>query len=572
MICNLFSEPIYFLFTSGVPTLLYYAYIPTTILTFFVGVYVFRNGEHSLLNRLFLTITTLLSIWTTSTLIEWTNIHSDLILFLWSFYNLILGLLAIFFIYFFYVFLNKKDISVRLKVFFLVLLAPVLIISPTSLNLSGFNITTCDAFEFEWTPLVLYCASLGVLAMIWIFVLLIRKYRTSIPDLKKQISLMGTGIEAFLFLFFIWTNLTYYLSEIGALPDSQLEMYGMFGIVVFIIYISILMVRFKAFSTKTFGAQVLIFALIALIGSQFFYATNIPSIIVTSVTLVVTGVIGINLMRSVKKEIEQRERIEKVEKDLEAANAHLKELDVQKTEFISFATHQLRGPLTAVKGYASLLIEGDYGEMTDQVKGAVKVIYESTQSLLLIVGDYLNVSRMEQGRMKYDIAEFDLRALVDDTVKELSPNVSYAGLTLNFENSKETCLVNADKGKIKEVISNLIDNATKYTKKGGISIKLEKVGAEKCRISVSDNGIGIPKEVMPKLFEKFSRAEDASKTNIMGTGLGLYVAKSIIEQHKGRIWAESEGEGKGSTFTVELKLLNKDDHIPEIVKKFPEGL
>ena len=122
------------------------------------------------------------------------------------------------------------------------------------------------------------------------------------------------------------------------------------------------------------------------------------------------------------------------------------------------------------------------------------------------------------------------------------------------ENSKETCLVNADKGKIKEVISNLIDNATKYTKKGGISIKLEKVGAEKCRISVSDNGIGIPKEVMPKLFEKFSRAEDASKTNIMGTGLGLYVAKSIIEQHKGRIWAESEGEGKGSTFTVTIPL------------------
>jgi len=471
----------------------------------------------------------------------------------------------IFAVFFTYSFINNtKSIPNTYKITALLLYLSAVISVPTKYVITSYDIVNCvGTYGNVWGITYVF----EILAVIFIAYICIKKYTSRQKDIPgSEIILIGSGVIAFL-SFFIFSNIFANLTG-----NYEINFIGPIGLTIFASILSIIMLKFKAFNIKTFGSQVLIIALIILIGSQFFYATNTASVVLTAVTLVVTGVIGINLMRSVKKEIDLREKIEKTEKDLEVANAHLKELDIQKTEFISFATHQLRGPLTAVKGYASLLIEGDYGEMSAQVKDAIKVIYESTQSLLLIVGDYLNISRMEQGRMKYDLAEFDLKVLVEETVRELGPNLSYAGLSLNFENVKDPCIVNADRGKIKEVISNLIDNATKYTKKGGINIKLEKINQDRCRLMIKDTGIGIPPEVMPKLFEKFSRAPDASKTNIMGTGLGLFVAKTIIEQHKGRVWAESEGAGKGSTFIIELRLVNPDSHIPEAVKKFAEGL
>ena len=572
MICTTIPAPQYFIFSENTPSLLYYSHLSSFIVALSVGFFVFYKGKKELPNRILFYISLCFSAWIFINLITWTNNVVETVFSVWLWFGLLYALISLLSIYFIYTFIDKKDISFRKKVFFALLLLPVIILSPTKFNLSGFNYELCGSSGFEGNPFLIYYTLLGILAMVWVLVILIKRYLKAEKVLRKEIILIGLGVEAFLFTFFFAGFLASYLNDLGILSDYTLEFYGLFGMTFFMAMLAYIVVRFKAFDVKAFGAQVLIFALIILIGSQFFYANNTASIILTAITLVVTGIIGINLMRSVKREIEQREKIEKVEKDLELANIHLKELDIQKTEFISFATHQLRGPLTAVKGYASLLIEGDYGEMSAQVKDAVKVIYESTQSLLLIVGDYLNVSRMEQGRMKYDLAEFDLKTLVEDTVKELSPNVSYAGLSLNFEETKDSCVINADRGKIKEVISNMIDNATKYTKSGGINIKLVKVDQDKCRILIKDTGIGIPADVMPQLFEKFSRAPDASKTNIMGTGLGLYVAKKIIEQHKGRIWAESEGKGLGSTFIIELKLVSADAHIPEAVKKFAEGL
>ena len=361
MICYLFPEPTYLLFTSGVPALLYYSYIPVTIVALFVGLYIFLADKHSLLNRLFLAISILFSFWTISILIEWTNIHSDIVLFVWNFQGIIFGLTAILCIYFIYVFLEKKDASNKLKIIFLTLLAPIFILTPFY-YLRGFDITACDAFEFQSTFFQIYYIALGILAIFWVFILLIRKYRISETDFKKQISLMGTGILSFLFLFFIWTNLTYYLSEIGALPDSQLEMYGMFGILIFIVYIGILMVRFKTFNTKTFGAQMLVFALIALIGSQFFYTTDMPSMVVTSITLIVTGVIGINLMRSVKHEIMAKEAL---------------------AETTSLITHQIRGVFTVTKGGLSTAIDGSYGQVSSELMEALKHMFKSQEDLVI---------------------------------------------------------------------------------------------------------------------------------------------------------------------------------------------
>jgi signal transduction histidine kinase len=268
--------------------------------------------------------------------------------------------------------------------------------------------------------------------------------------------------------------------------------------------------------------------------------------------------------------VTQREKIEALAKDLETANKSLgkantdlasannklKELDVMKSEFLSFASHQIRAPLTAIKGYASLLLEGDFGEMAEPVTGAVHTIFQSCQNLVVIVNEFLDISRIEQGRMKYDMVDFDVKKLTEDTLHELRPNIDKAHLESSFKGDDKDYNWHGDLGKVKQVIGNIIDNSIKYTPTGSISVKVSR-DDKNILITVSDTGIGISAEDIPKLFEKFSRAKDANKTNVIGTGLGLFVAKQMIEAHKGRVWVESPGQGKGSSFYIELPVVAK---------------
>jgi len=191
------------------------------------------------------------------------------------------------------------------------------------------------------------------------------------------------------------------------------------------------------------------------------------------------------------------------------------------------------------------------------VRGANNKILQSTSDLVILVGDYLDVSRIEQGRMQYNFERFDLAEEVRTVINELIPTIEKAHLSMAFDIDKDAnYTVDADKGKIKQVIGNIIDNSIKYTPHGGIHVWLTRKANSKILITISDTGVGIKSEVLPILFNKFSRAPDASKTNIIGTGLGLYIAKKMIEVHKGRIWVESAGDNKGSSFFIELEGLN----------------
>ncbi len=236
---------------------------------------------------------------------------------------------------------------------------------------------------------------------------------------------------------------------------------------------------------------------------------------------------------------------------LTIANARLMELDQQKTEFISLATHQIRGPLGVIKGHASLALEGDYGEISKGHKKVFETILNAAQDLVVVVGDYLDVSRIEQGKMKYEFSDFDLKGLAETVVSDYQATIDSSKLVLVFNSNPDAYFIRADRGKIKQVLSNLLDNSIKYTPQGSIHVELLKKN-DKVILSIKDTGIGIRNDVIPYLFAKFSRAPDANKTNIIGTGLGLFVAKKMIEAHNGRIWAESDGENKGAQFYIEL--------------------
>lgn len=239
---------------------------------------------------------------------------------------------------------------------------------------------------------------------------------------------------------------------------------------------------------------------------------------------------------------------------LSDANEQLKSLDKLKTEFLSLASHQFRSPLTAINGYTSMLLAGDFGPVTDKQKEMIDRIFESGRHLAKVIEDFLNVSKIEQGGMKYTMAPFDMEKAARDLAADLSITAEKRGLTLSFEtDGKGPYTVNGDMEKIRQVMLNLVDNSIKYTKEGSIKVRLEKTDdGKKILWSVADTGMGIPPEIMKTLFQKFARGEGA-KMNTSGSGLGLYLAKTIAEAHRGRVWAESAGAGQGSVFSLELE-------------------
>jgi signal transduction histidine kinase len=243
--------------------------------------------------------------------------------------------------------------------------------------------------------------------------------------------------------------------------------------------------------------------------------------------------------------------LEKLNQQIAISNEKLKDLDKLKTEFLSLASHQLRSPLTAIKGYTSMLLEGSFGEVTEVQKETIDKVFQSSKHLAKVVEDLLNVTKIEQGGMVYQMAPFDMEKTVKEIVDDLKITAEKKGLVMEFStDNKAPYTANGDMEKLRQVFLNLIDNSIKYTAVGSISVMVGKV-SDKIRFSVTDTGMGMTEETKKSLFQKFARGE-GGKVNASGSGLGLYLAKEIVGAHKGKVWVESPGVGKGSTFIVEL--------------------
>lgn len=545
MICYLYPEPAYLIFSSDLPGLLYYSHLPASIVALLIGFFVFWNGRRLLLNRLLFVIAILFSLWTFANLVAWTNIHSDILLFTWSFFGTLSALIAIFCVYFVYAFLNKaQDVPTRVKTAFLVLLAPVITLAPTTMSLTGFDITYCDAFGFEGPVFEFYYQALGFLAMFWILFLLVRAYRRAEKRMRSQIIVLGIGIESFLLLFFGIGYLSSYLTTAGVLPDSQLEMYGLFGMVIFMAYIGIMLVRFKTFNVSVIAPQALTIALIILIGSQFTFIQSQTNLVLNAIALVLTGIIGIVLIKSVRREIEQRKRIEMLARDLEKSNK-------QQVVLIHFITHQLKGFVTKSRNIFSMIKEGEFGQVPEPMKPMIEEGFRSDTKGVATIQEILNAANIKSGRVEYKKEPFDLKALIDEIVRDHKTFADEKGLSLTADTGTVPLLYPGDRVQLQNAFKNMIDNAIKYTREGRVTISLTQDGSS-IRFTIEDTGVGITKEDMERLFTEGGHGANSTKTNVESTGFGLYIVKNIIEAHGGTVRAESEGEGKGSRFIVEL--------------------
>ncbi|MDP3963791.1 MAG: HAMP domain-containing sensor histidine kinase [bacterium] len=229
-------------------------------------------------------------------------------------------------------------------------------------------------------------------------------------------------------------------------------------------------------------------------------------------------------------------------------------LSEELLDFLALASHQLRTPLSLIKGYIAMLLDGTFGNVSQEQKVILEKTYTATERMVRLVNNFLDLPRIHVGLMPLNREQLSLFTVLTHVIAEARLQADIKKIPIVWEASPEApCVINGDRDNLTQAFANILDNAIKYTSAGSITVTLECSDMTN-RISIKDTGRGIVKSDLPKLFDKFMRGEDMRELYREGRGLGLYIARQIVIGHGGKVWAESEGEGKGSTFIIELPL------------------
>ncbi len=372
-----------------------------------------------------------------------------------------------------------------------------------------------------------------------LFFITLLKYHHHVHDeRKKQVRLLIIGFAA--------------LDLVG--PLAFLPAYGIpvypvifLSAIPFVLLVAYAIIRHNALEVKTIAAEIGVTMLMLAAFAEIFISRNTVELLFRSGVFLIVLVFSLVLLRSVKKEIDRREQVLQLAHSLERANIRLQELDRQKTEFLSIASHQLRTPLSILKGYIELIDDGAYGKVGRKLHGILHNMDESNERLVRLVNEFLNITRLEQERTKYVFSKTNLGEMVQSVVQELSLRAKEKGLSITAKLPKISVFTVLDEEKVRQVVFNYIDNAIKYTEVGVVVVTVKSEGGG-AAIRVQDHGFGFEKQDEVNFFQKFYRGENVKGTNVNGTGLGLYVCRKFIEAHGGKVWAHSEGLKKGSEF------------------------
>jgi signal transduction histidine kinase len=246
-------------------------------------------------------------------------------------------------------------------------------------------------------------------------------------------------------------------------------------------------------------------------------------------------------------------QVDALNKELGVANTNLQKLLAQRESLVHLVTHKVKGSFTHSKYIFAGILDGTFGEASADIKKWAKDGLDSDNLGIETVDLVLNANNLQKGTVKFDMAVADFKEIVAKTVEEKKGPAEARGLKVETDFKDGAYKVLADVFWMKEAVNNLMENSIKYTKQGGIKVGLENIDG-KILLSVEDTGVGITDEDKKNLFTEGGRGKDSVKVNVDSTGYGLFSVKLIIEAHKGRVWAESEGADKGSTFFIELPI------------------
>jgi len=526
-------------------TLIYYSHFLALILSFLVGLFVFWKDRKSLVNKLLFLIMFLFSVWVFFDLILWANEKNHFIMFFWSAMLIIEPLIYALCVYFIDVFVEKKDVTFKKKVGIFSLLLPVIILLPTKFALVSFDLTNCFREPVEGFIATYYVYFIEIIYSLWILVYAVRKYRQSIPEMRKQIVLITLGVILFL-LSFVSGNI------VGSFTENwTLAQIGLFSMPIFVVFLAYMIVKFKTFNIKMFGAQALVFALGFLVLGIIFIRAIENVRAVAAVTLLLIVFVGYLLIKGVKKEIKQKEELARL-------NINLQELIKQRESLVHLVTHKVKGSFTRSKYIFAGILDGTFGDINDEVKKRAGQGLESDNMGIETVDLVLNAANLEKGTIKYEMKILNFKELVDKTISEKRISAEAKGLKLETEIKEDVYNVSGDSIWLKEVANNLVENSIKYTKEGKITVGLKKEPTSEGKNSkilfyVRDTGVGITSEDKSNLFTEGGRGKESVKINVDSTGYGLYSVRLIVEAHNGKVWMEpNKEEGSGSIFFVEL--------------------
>ena len=517
--------------------IVYYSHIPIAILSLFLGIFVLFQSKKSLPNYvLFFTILSF-ALWVFSDSVYWASNRGDVIMFVWILDVIFEPLVYIGCLYLLYTLIEKKDAPFIAKAITALLYLPIIILAPTTYMLSGFDLTSCLANE---GPIALYYSYfIEIILVLWIIAFaLMRFINSQYRKRRPEIILLTMGILLLLFAF-SWGNIT------GSFTDDwALGQYGLFGMPLFLGFLMYSIVRFKTFNIKLIGAVALVLGLCALTFSLIF--VNRVEIIqpIATITFLLAASFGVLLIRSIQNEVAQRERIEELARNLELANR-------QQVTLIHFITHQIKGFVAKSRNIFSMIMDGDFGPVPEAMMPMVEEGFRSDTKGANTIQEILNASNIKSGKVTYANAPYDLKELVEEVIKDLKSAADSKGLALTLQEEGEGFTVTGDRLQMFNAVKNLIDNSIKYTLKGGVAASLAKKDGH-IRFEIVDTGVGITAEDMQHLFTEGGHGKESQKINVDSTGFGLFIVKNIVEAHKGKVWAESEGAGKGAKFIVEL--------------------
>jgi signal transduction histidine kinase len=444
-------------------------------------------------------------------------------------------------------------ITLRPVLFWLTLAGTALMMG---LNISPFAFSTSTSVvngalhpvpSFGFIPFAILSTLFSVLAVY----ILIRKFIRASGTLRAQVRFVLTGTVIMLVLIILTVLIPILVfSSAAFLPLTPIYT------LIFLAMTAYAIVKYGLFNVKIIATEALTITIWITLFSNIFVANSTAAVPIDIFVFVATVVLGIILIKSVRAEVQQREELARLNAQIQKNNEQLEDLSRFKSQLLSLASHQIKSPLAAIKGFVSLIVDGSYGEVGDKVKETLGKVQRSADDLIGLINTLLDVRKVEEGKMEYKFEQTDLNKLMGGTFELIKPLADVKKIEFSFTSPQKEIWINADPEKLKQVLQNLLDNAIKYTPSGFIRAMITEdaltvPGQTLAKVSVSDSGLGIASELIPHLFEEFVRDERVKK-EIRGTGLGLYIARKITEAHGGKLWAESQGEGKGSTFYLTI--------------------
>jgi len=441
-----------------------------------------------------------------------------------------------------------KTIAWRKAVYFIVLgcVATIFLTATPGIVIKSISGTVNKIILFG-PGYVFYSAYIILYFLAAFFILAVKYFQISSVLLKEQIKYIFAG--------------TFIATSIGVTTNLVLPAIGYFKLfwlgpvssIIMTVFIGYAIIKHHLFNIKIIAVEFSTFVIWATFTAQVFLAKTMSERIINIALALMVLVAGALLIHEVRKEIHRREQISNLAVDLAIANKHLRELEAQKSEFVSIASHQLRTPLTVIKGYTSMLLEGSFGKMSEDSKKITEKMFSASQRLVGLVEDLLTISRIERGKIQYNFEKVDLEKIIKDAIKDKRADFEEKKLNLTFqhEGSNAPYFVLGDYAKLKQAINNVFNNAIMYTPRGFVRAGLSRdkvLGI--IRLSVSDTGIGM-KESKVKLLFNENEGKVPAEAAVL-SGIGTYIVGQIINAHKGRVWADSPGVGGGTTVFVEL--------------------